>query len=47
MRAGWSGIPGEGAGANEAQLPRGALILDPSLTLTPIMHGGGQERDIR
>ena len=25
----------------------GALILDPSLTLTPIMHGGGQERDIR
>ena len=25
----------------------GALILDPALTLTPIMHGGGQERDIR
>lgn len=25
----------------------GALILDPALTLTPILHGGGQERDIR
>lgn len=25
----------------------GALVLDPALTLTPIMHGGGQERDIR
>ena len=25
----------------------GALILDPALTLTPLLHGGGQERDIR
>ena len=25
----------------------GALVLDPSITLTPVMHGGGQERDIR
>jgi cysteine desulfurase len=25
----------------------GALIADPSLTLTPLLHGGGQERDVR
>ncbi len=25
----------------------GALIADPSISLTPIVHGGGQERDVR
>jgi cysteine desulfurase len=25
----------------------GALIADPSLALTPLLHGGGQERDVR
>ena len=25
----------------------GALILDPRTTLTPVLHGGGQEREIR
>jgi cysteine desulfurase len=25
----------------------GALIADPSLSLTPLLHGGGQERDVR
>lgn len=25
----------------------GAMIADPSVPITPIMHGGGQERDIR
>ena len=25
----------------------GALVLDPSVPVTPVLHGGGQERDIR
>ena len=25
----------------------GALIVDPRLALTPVLHGGGQERDVR
>jgi cysteine desulfurase len=25
----------------------GALVLDPAVPLTPVLHGGGQERDIR
>lgn len=25
----------------------GALIIDPALALTPVLHGGGQEREIR
>lgn len=25
----------------------GALILDPSVPVTPVLHGGGQERDVR
>ena len=25
----------------------GALVLDPAMAVTPVLHGGGQERDIR